>query len=367
VPALRPIAASAHTSAATAAGTTGAGHGRRRSAAAAALAVAALLAADAAAGCVSLRPFAEVRREQPPGSYVTVDGYPVFVEQRGPAGAADTVVLLHGFGESSYSWRQLVPELARTYRVVAPDFFGFGWSERPRDPWYYTREGQERLILGVLDALGIQRAQFVGHSYGGGLTLFLAARHPERLLSMALVDSSAPTYANDRRTRLASWHPLDTLAVRLLLRPKHVHQSLAESVADPALVTPGLVAAYLDRLRVEGEADAFYGLTARFRHPPPAPAGVPRPAAPLPTEVTLESLALPALVVWGEDDHIVPIAGGRNAAHRLPQGEFVSIPAAGHIPMEDQPAALLRALLPFLEAHRAAPVAGAGRSGLGGG
>jgi 2-hydroxymuconate-semialdehyde hydrolase len=306
-------------------------------------AIAALLpgAALLLAGCTSLRPFAEVRGEQPAQRFVEVDGRQVYVEQQG---TGDAVVLLHGFGESSYSWRQVIPELARSFRVVAPDLNGFGWTQRPRDPRSYTREGQERLVLGVLAALGITRAQFVGHSYGGGLTLFVASRHPEVVRSMVLVDSAAPTYSDDRRTRLAGMRSLDYFFVRFALRPRHIRGSLLESVYDPAVVTPGLVRAYLDRLRVEGEDDAYYGLTARL--PPPA-----AEAAAGGGEVKLEKIAIPALVVWGAEDRVIQVETGRRSAGLLPAGEFVTIPRAGHLPMEERPAELLGLMVPFLRRH----------------
>jgi pimeloyl-ACP methyl ester carboxylesterase len=317
------------------------------------------------AGCVSLRPFAEVRREQPSERFVEVDGRQVYVEQQG---AGQVVVLLHGFGESSYSWRQVMPELARSFRVVAPDLNGFGWTERPRDPLSYTREGQERLVLGVLGALGVTRAQFVGHSYGGSLTLFLASRHPGLVRSMVLIDSAAPTYSDDRRSRVASIRPLDSLLVRLALTPRRVRSSLLASVYDPALVTPELVRAYLERLRVHGEDDAYYGLTARLRLPEaaggvsPGTAAAPAAAdgkaaggamanARAAGDVELETLALPALVVWGAEDRLIRVEAGRRAARRLPAGEFVAIPRCGHLPMEERPAELLGLIVPFLRRH----------------
>jgi pimeloyl-ACP methyl ester carboxylesterase len=297
--------------------------------------------------CVSLRPFAEVRREHPVESFVEVDGRQVHVERQG---SGDPVVLLHGFGASSYCWRLVIPELARRFQVIAIDLNGFGWTERPRDPLSYTREGQERLVLGMLHALGIARAQFVGHSYGGGLTLFLASRHPEVVGSMVLVDSSAPTYAEDRRSRLAALRPLDGLALQIALRPKHVRRSLTQSVADPAVVTPELVDAYLARLRVEGEADAFYGLTAPLR----TVSGMARTARPSGEEIylALGKLAIPSLVVWGADDLVIRAEAGRRAALRLPGSEFQTIAACGHLPMEERPEELLRLVLPFLERHR---------------
>lgn len=286
-------------------------------------------------GCVPLRSFDEVRRQAPAGEFVRVGGQLVHAEQ---VGTGEPVVLLHGFGASAYSWRKVIPALAERHRVVAIDLNGFGYTQRPRSRESYTREGQAKLVLDTMDALGIARAHIIGHSYGGGITLYLASRHPERFLSMVLVDSSAPTYANDRRSRAAALRPLDTLFVRALaLRPSAVRKALLRSFWDDSKVTPELVQAYYDRVAVEGVGYAFYGLTA------PAPPGPP---------VELEKIEVPALVVWGAHDELISPESGRRAAARLPHSEFVLLDHSGHLPMEEEPEALLRAVLPFLEGHR---------------
>lgn len=283
-------------------------------------------------GCVSLRPFSDVRREIPADRFVRVGEQLVHVEQ---AGTGEPVVLLHGFGASTYSWRKVMPELAKSYRVVAIDLNGFGYTERPRDRASYTREGQGRLVLGVLDALGIERAHVFGHSYGGGLTLYLASRHPERFLSMVLVDSSAPTYSDDRRNRAAALRPLSVLFVRsVALRANAIRRSLERSFWDDSKVTPELVQAYLDRLKVEGVGDAYVGLTA------PAPPG---------ERVDLRKIDVPALILWGAHDEIIAPSGGRRAAEMLPRASFVLMEESGHLPMEEEPEAFLRAVLPFLK------------------
>jgi len=286
-------------------------------------------------GCVSLRSFEEVRRSLPADRFVRVGDQLVHVEQ---AGSGEPVVLIHGFGASTYSWRKVMPALAASHRVVAIDLNGFGYTQRPASRASYTREAQARLVLGTLDALGIDRAHVVGHSYGGGLALYLASRHPERFRTLVLVDSSAPTYANDRRSRFAALRPLDVLFVRsVALRPGMVRKALLRSYYDDSLVTPELVQAYLDRLAIEGVGNAFYGLTA------PAPAGEP---------VELETIAVPALVIWGAHDELISPETGRRAAARLPHAEFVLFDKSGHLPMEEEPEAFLRTVLPFLERHR---------------
>jgi pimeloyl-ACP methyl ester carboxylesterase len=282
-------------------------------------------------GCVSLRPFEEVRRGLPAESFVPVDGGLVHVER---AGSGEPVVLLHGFGASSYGWRKVLPGLAQGYQVAAPDFYGFGYTERPTDPAKYTREGQAAMVLGLLDALGIERAHFVGSSYGGAITLWIASRHPERVRSMILVDSAAPTYPDDRRSRLAT-RPFGGLFVRLFaLRPGAVRRGLETAFYDDSLATPELAQAYLERLRIEGLDRAYYGLTA------PIPGPRPR--------VDLATIDVPALVVWGTEDKLVPVALGRRAAATLPRGEFVALEKTGHLPMEERPEELLRLMTGFL-------------------
>jgi pimeloyl-ACP methyl ester carboxylesterase len=287
-------------------------------------------------GCSSYRSFADVRREVPQSQFVRLGDQLVHLEQ---AGQGEPVVLLHGFGASTYSWRKVVPTLSASHRVVAIDLNGFGYTERPKDLASYTREGQAALILGVMDALKIDRAHIVGHSYGGGLSLFLATLHPERFRTLVLVDSSAPTYPDDRRSRLASSRPLADLFVRAVaLRPIMVRRSLKASVFDASLVTPDLVKAYLDRLRIEGAEDAFYGLTVPRRVPGP--------------KVQLDQIRVPTLAVWGAEDQLISLASSRRSVARIPGSEFVVIENCGHLPMEEKPEELLKALLPFLERHR---------------
>ncbi len=281
-----------------------------------------------------MRPFSEIRRLVPEDSFVRLGDQLVHVEQ---AGTGEPVVLLHGFGASTYAWRKIIPGLAARFHVIAIDLNGFGYTQRPKDFESYSREGQADMVLRVMDALGIQKARFASHSYGGGITIWLASRHPERVRSMVLVDSSAPTYANDRRSRLAGLRPVAALALRALLRPGSVRRSLINSVYDDSLVTPELVQAYYDRLRVEGVLDAYVGLTAPVRRPP--------------EPVRLESIEVPVLLVWGADDRLIPAEDGRRAAGQFPHGEFAVLERTGHIPMEERPEELLQLMLPFLERH----------------
>lgn len=284
-------------------------------------------------GCASLRPFDEIRREEPEDRFLQIGDQLVHVEM---AGSGPPLVLVHGFGASTYSWRRVMPRLAESFRVVAVDLSGFGYTQRPRDRARYTREAQGELILSVMDALGFETAHLMGHSYGGGISLWIAWKHPERLRSLVLVDSSAPTYANDRRSELASFRPLTALFLRTwALRPSTVRKSLLRSFHDDSLVTPELVDAYWQRVRIEGVVNSYYGLTIPIQGPVDT--------------VVLDEIRVPALVVWGAQDTLISVESGRRAAARMPHAEFAVIDESGHIPMEERPEELLGLVLPFLK------------------
>jgi pimeloyl-ACP methyl ester carboxylesterase len=103
------------------------------------------------------------------------------------AGAGDTVVLLHGWPHTSYTWRHVMPRLAESYRVIAPDLRGLGDSSRP--PSGYDNATVAGDILEMLDRLGIARYSLVGHDWGGPVAFALALLARRRLERLALVDA----------------------------------------------------------------------------------------------------------------------------------------------------------------------------------
>lgn len=305
------------------------------------LALAAGLAATL--GCVSLRPVAVVRAERgaPSGRSVATSGATLYVEVAGEPGHP-VVVLLHGFGGSLYSWRKVAPRLAGAgFRVVMVDLAGFGYSERPADRALYAPEGQAALVSEALERLGIEAAHVLGHSFGGGVALLLAAggraeRDGVEVRSLVLVDSTLPTYSRAPRADWPLFRPLSYVLLRTVgLRRFFVRKALEEAFHDDARVTPELVDAYRDRLLLRGPAGAYASLTG-----------------PLPRErleVDLEAVRRPTLVVWGTEDALIPVRAGRRAARRLPDARFVALLECGHIPMEECPEAFLDAVLEFLQ------------------
>lgn len=295
------------------------------------------------AGCVSLRPVASARAELglplPPARFVPTSTGEVYAELAGAAGDP-TVVLLHGFGGSHVSWRKVAPDLAAAgFRVATLDLAGFGYSERPAERAAYAPAGQAATVAEVLERLapelGSGPVHLVGHSFGGGVALAFADARPERVRSLVLVDSTLPTHSRAPRASWPLYRPVAYLLLRTLgLRRFFVREALEKAFHDDAQVTRELVDAYRDRLLLRGPAGAYRSLTG-----------------PLPRErltVDLPTIRVPALVVWGTEDALIPMEAGRRAARRLPDARFAALPGCGHLPMEECPEAFLEVVLGFL-------------------
>ena len=112
------------------------------------------------------------------------------------AGNGPPVVLLHGWPQHWWIWRHVIPELARTHRVVAPDLRGFGWSDAPPGP--YSKMGLARDVELLLDALGIDTCTLAGHDWGGFVAFLTAIRAPERVSGLAVFSIVHPWLPPER-------------------------------------------------------------------------------------------------------------------------------------------------------------------------
>jgi pimeloyl-ACP methyl ester carboxylesterase len=127
------------------------------------------------------------------------------------AGAGDPVVLLHGWPQHWYCWRQVMPRLAGEHRVLCPDLRGFGWSDAPRSS--YTKDELAGDVIALFDALELDRVRLVGHDWGGFIGFLVALRAPERirdLLAFSIVHpwASRPRAAMLPRLPLLAYQPL---------------------------------------------------------------------------------------------------------------------------------------------------------------
>jgi pimeloyl-ACP methyl ester carboxylesterase len=243
------------------------------------------------------------------------------------AGAGDPLVMVHGWPQHWFEWRDLIPELAGRYRVICPDLRGFGWSDAP--PGRYEKETLAGDLLGLLDVLELERVRLVGHDWGGGWALAFAQRAPERVERLALINS-VPFLAGYR------WH-----RVARMWRRRGVGELLMGSVSQRTLAasTPELK----PRARViaqrfdQGTQRAILRLYRSAPEDHLARAGE-----------QLGRITCPALVLWGERDPYIAPSFAQAYADALPDATAQVIPDAGHWPWLAQPA-IVRTVSSFLE------------------
>lgn len=255
-------------------------------------------------------------------------------------GAGNPVILIHGLGASAAAWRRLAPFLAEAgYRVLAIDLKGCGLSARP--PGDYSRQALATLVLGFMDNVGVRRARaIVGHSMGGAIALEIAAREPERVDLVAVVDGQGVISSPWLLQAAAPMTPLvGTLASRMTaLSPAAPRRFFARLYlkrifANPDDVTEELVDTYA------ATADAGYqrAMFAMIQHL--------GNTADLAREI--RTLKQPTILVWGRLDPVCPLPLGEELYRTLPDAEFHVIDDCGHCAPEERPAELAAHLVDF--------------------
>ncbi|SDG54699.1 Pimeloyl-ACP methyl ester carboxylesterase [Sinosporangium album] len=239
------------------------------------------------------------------------------------------VVLLHAFPLSSVMWLAQREGLSSGHQVITPDLRGFGGSVLGEEAPSLDVMADD--VARLLDDRGIDRAVVGGQSMGGYVTMAFCRRHPDRLLGVVLADTKAgadPAPAARRR---------EELAAAVLARGTSV-------LADEVL--PGL----LGRTTVARRAMVYGRVRAlTLSASPKAVAWAQRAMAGRPDSFdTLRGLAVPALVIVGEEDELTPRGEAEEMAKALPYGSLAVIERAGHLSALEQPEAFNRALAAFL-------------------
>lgn len=261
----------------------------------------------------------------------------------GPVGAPP-LVLLHGDGDSAISWRWVMPALASSYRVYAPDFPGFGDSAKPAPPQTdYSPSFFARFLGAFLDALGHERAVVIGSSLGGLVAIRFALDAPERVTALGLVGSAGLGRAINPGFPSLTIPGWGELAIAWAKTPLGAEQrAWWRSVllfANPGRV-PAAWLAEQDRLaRLPGFMEATVAALRAVVDP-----GGQRYLV----LGELSRLSVPTLVAWGTDDLVFPAAQARAAVARLPRGRLALIPDCGHLPHVECPDRFVAALAPFL-------------------
>lgn len=259
--------------------------------------------------------------------FVEVEGVRVHYQEAGRADAP-AVLLIHGFCASNFVWGDVLLTVAEAgYRVVAPDLVGYGFSEKPRRG-EYTIEAQARVMIGLLDKLGIARAALVGSSYGGAVAAMCALDDPERVERLILVGAVSNNEVKSQPLlRLAASPVVGDLLSPLLIDSRRLMRWRMKKVyagENSHLLDAERLWAHHRPLRAANTHRAILRTLRRWD------------AARLEREAHL--ITHSTLLVWGEQDLDVPLCHGERLHARMPNSRLVVFRRCGHLPQEERPA-----------------------------
>lgn len=270
--------------------------------------------------------------------HVTIHGHDV-VYRRG--GSGEAVVLIHGLAGSSRTWKDVMPGLARTHDVVAPDLLGHGNSAKPMGD--YSLGAHASGLRDLLVTLGIGSATLVGHSFGGGVAMQVAYQHPEVCDRLVLVDSGG-------LGRDVSWLlRLGTLPFAEYAMPLVFSRWVADRGTDVSrflsrrgLRSPRLGELWRTYSSLAGAEDrkAFVRTIRTV-----IDTGGQTVSA---LDRLYMAAHVPTLIVWGEDDRIIPVAHAHTAHEAIAGSRLEILPRVGHFPHTEAPDRFVDVLLSFI-------------------
>ena len=291
-----------------------------------------------------LETLSAARLAEPDSQFVRVDSPEIGsldVHYKAQGEGEPHLILLHGFGGSTFSWREVLGELPG--RVVAFDRPGFGLTERLlRGEWSganpYNPAAQVDLVVALMDALGVDDAVLVGSSAGGTLALRVALAYPERVSGLVLADAAvyegggAPNWIRP----LLSTPQVNRLGPLIARQFSGEPSSdfLRTAYADPSKLTEADLEGHQRWLQADDWDTALWELLKASRTADLTP--------------QLGDVQVPTLVLTGEADTLVPPEQSEQLAEALPDAEFVSLEGCGHLPQEECPQAFAEAVSDWL-------------------
>ncbi|HET6595750.1 MAG TPA: alpha/beta hydrolase [Anaerolineales bacterium] len=292
----------------------------------------------------------KTRQEAAPstGRFVQAGDVELFIQEMGPEDG-QAILLIHGTAAWSGLWRETMTPLAEAgYRCIAIDIPPFGYSERPATPSYGNAD-QAKRIIAMMDTLGIEHTILLGHSFGGGATMETALMIPGRIDALILED------VGGLNLNLQSTAQRPSPAGYFLGTPFIRNPVLATTATNPLLTKTLISAMILDpedateeTVTILQEPLVLQGSTNTLGDWLQAVLG--------PQEVSLTSdpanyqrLTMPALLLWGDKDTVIPLQEGEYLQSILPNAELVIMQGVNHIPHIEDQETFIEVVLGFLD------------------
>ena len=266
------------------------------------------------------------------------------------AGTGPLVLLIHGMAGSATTWKQVMPALSERFTVLAPDLLGHGESDKTDGD--YSLGSMASTLRDLIVALGYKRATVVGQSYGGGIAMQFAYQYPERCERLVLADAGGLGSEVNPLLRMLTLPGSEAVLLVACAPPvRHVVETIGRVVfrkkIENAAVIPELWRSYASLGHVDARRAFLRTLRAVID---------PRGQSVSAADKLYLAAGIPTLIIWGAEDHIIPVAHAHAAHAAIPGSWLEIIDGVGHYVHCEAPDRFVEALTEFIESTRPARI-----------
>jgi Predicted hydrolases or acyltransferases (alpha/beta hydrolase superfamily) len=265
------------------------------------------------------------------GNYISVQGIKTFYVERGKG---KTLLFLHGWGASSYSWRNNFLFLCQAFHAIAIDLKGFGLTEKPKGN-YDLNEFTEH-VKKFIDLLGLEKVSLVGNSMGGSIAINLAYNYDKVIDRVILINSTV--IANNNSIpflfRIISIKPIGELLSFFMINKRTVVNTLNQVYYNKDKINEESIDGYYKPLKLKGTRRVLLNSL--------------RNISKFNISDYLEKLNKKFLIIWGEKDPWLPVEHAYIIHKKIKNSKLIIIPETGHVPHEEKPEIVNEAIINFM-------------------
>jgi len=256
--------------------------------------------------------------------FVTIDGNKIRYLESGKGD--ENIVLIHGLGASAERWEFVIPELSKSYRVIVPDLIGFGHSDKPLVD--YTTELFTDFLSSFFKKLKIKKTNIIGSSLGGQIIVDYTSKNQDIVEKIVLISPSG--------IMKHSTPALDAYVMAALYPDSEGAKNAFQMMAGPSQqVNPRIIEDFVERMKLPNAKMAFMSTLLGLK------------SAEVITK-TLMKITIPTLIIWGENDPVIPIKYADEFVSSIQDCRFYMMDNCGHTPYVDEPSKFSKLVLDFL-------------------
>ncbi|MEI9903291.1 MAG: alpha/beta hydrolase [Asticcacaulis sp.] len=271
------------------------------------------------------------------------NGVIVHYREDGPADAP-VLILVHGYGDSHFTWEGWTPIVSQHYRTLAIDLPGHGLTEAPKT-YLLKPANLADLVVQVADKIGVQKFSIAGNSLGGSVAWQTAVRHPDRVQNLILVDAggwpSPPATTKPSLAFQIIGSPLGREFLKHVDNKPLIRQGVRGEVGDPKVITDAFIDRWAVLQRGPGHRDIL--LNADLSGVASA------------TPELIGSIKAPTLILWGDVDPLINKASAAEFGKYISDSKVIIYPKVGHLPQVEIPQQSAGDAVAFLDAHLTKP------------